>query len=298
MKPTVRIILFTLTATLMLSGVLFSQKLYREVKKSDEKKVRVHIESSFGSVNIKKGTEEKIVAVYYRRKEKNRQPRLELDYFVRKGTGELFLEMHPEGSERTSSDGTVHVNADMNFNSDEWYVELAEGIPLSINAELGAGKSDFDFTGLTIDDLTIATGASSSKVYFGEKNKGEIRTLKIESGVSKFSATKLNNANFRRLQFEGGVGSYYLDFGGELETEVNVNINVGLGALTLAVPRSIGVRITYEDSWLSHLSLDNDEFNRMRKGIYESVNFDSSKGKMIINIESGLGSVKVRRTKE
>lgn len=125
-----------------------------------------------------------------------------------------------------------------------------------------------------------------------------MKKLKIESGVSKFDAYNLNNANFKRMEFEGGVGSYYLDFGGTLTRDVNVSINVGLGALTIAVPRKIGIRIKYEDSWLSRLSLDNDEYIRMKKGIYESKNYSAAEGRMDITVESGLGSVKVRRTKE
>ncbi|MFA6456988.1 MAG: LiaF domain-containing protein [Bacteroidota bacterium] len=289
-----------LLSVVFFSGSLSAQHLQREIKKTDEQEVRVKIESSFGSVNIEKGNKEKIVRVYYRQKEKDRQPTLDMNYYVRKGVGELNLEMHPEGKEvRSSEDGdmSVHVNADVNFNNDEWYIELAEGIPLSINAELGAGKSNFDLTGLTINNLSITTGASSSKLNFDERNNGEIKDLKIESGVSKFVANNLNNANFERMHFEGGVGTYYLDFGGELKKDVKVDINVGLGAMTIAVPRNIGVKIKYEDSWLSNLSLDDDDFIRRKKGVYESQNYSSAEGKMDISIESGLGSIKLKRTK-
>ena len=53
----------------------------------------------------------------------------------------------------------------------------------------------------------------------------------------------------------------------------------------------------YEDSWLSNLSLDDEEFIRKKKGIYESTNYLNAEGKMNIAIESGLGSVKIKRTK-
>lgn len=292
--------ILSVLAILVVSGTASAQTVHREIKRSDEKEVNVKIESSFGSVNIEKGNKENIVRVYYRKKDKDRRPKLNVDYSVRKGIGELYLEMHPEESDIRSSDGGdggVHVNADINFKADEWYVELAEGIPMSLDVELGAGKSDFDLTGLIINDLSISTGASSSKLNFGEKNTGEIKKLRIESGVSKFTANNLNNANFRTLEFEGGVGSYLLDFGGELKRDVNVDINVGLGAMTILVPKDIGLKIKYEDSWLSNLSLDDDEFIRKKKGIYESENYANAEGKMDIAIESGLGSVKIKRMK-
>ncbi len=285
----------------ILCGIVIAQDIHREVKRTNEKEVKVKIEASFGSVNIVKGTSNKIVSVLYKKKKNKNKPKLYLNYYLNKNVGDLKLEMHPEDAEvRSSSDGDGSVNVHINnfdFHSDEWYVQLVEGIPLSIDAELGAGKSDFDFSGLIINDLSISTGASSSKLRFDEKNSGEIKTLRIESGVSKFVADNLNNANFQTLEFEGGVGAYILDFGGELKKEVKVDINVGLGAITLLIPKNIGVRMKYEDSWLSNLSLDDEEFIRKRKGIYESTNYITAEGKMNILIESGLGSVKIKRTK-
>lgn len=299
MKKTQTYLIILTITSLCVSAI--AQNLHREVKRTNENEVKVKIESSFGSVNIEKGTKDKIVSVLYKRKKKDNDPKLDLNYYVNKNVGDLRLEMHPDGAEvRSSSDGDGGVNVHLNnfdFNPDEWYVQLVEGIPLSIDAELGAGKSDFDFTGLTINELSISTGASSSKLRFDEKNSGEIKTLRIESGVSKFVADNLNNANFQTLEFEGGVGAYILDFGGDLNKEVKVDINVGLGAITLLIPKDIGVKVKYEDSWFSNLSLDDEEFIRKKKGIYESTNYITADGKMNILIESGLGSVKVKRTK-
>jgi len=281
-------------------GILIAQDVYREVKRTNEKEVTVKIESSFGSVNITKGSKDKIVSVLYKRKKKDKDPTLDVNYHLHNNSGDLRLEMHPDGAEvRSSNNGEGGVNVHLNnfdFNPDEWYVQLVEGIPLSIDAELGAGKSNFDFSGLTINELSISTGASSSQLRFDERNSGEIKTFRIESGVSKFVADNLNNANFQTLEFEGGVGSYVLDFGGELKKEVKVDINVGLGAITLLIPKNVGVKIKYEDSWFSNLSLDDEEFIRKKKGIYESTNYVTAEGKMNILIESGLGSVKVKRT--
>ncbi len=284
---------------LAVSGIVSGQNLQRDIQRTDEKEVKVKIESSFGSVNIAKGGTDKIAKVFYRRKEKERQPKLLLDYHLDRKIGELNIELHPEGVDvETAADGdmNVHVN-NFEFDADEWYVQLVEGIPLSIDAELGAGESYFDFSGLTIDNLSISTGASSSKLRFDEKNRGEIRNLKIESGVSKFVADNLNNANFRTMEFEGGVGSYHLDFGGELKKEVKVDISVGLGSITVVVPKKIGLLIKYEDSWLSNLTLNDEEFVRKKKGVYVSDNYDDAEGRMDISIESGLGSVKIKRSK-
>lgn len=291
--PTYFAIVFLLTLS-----AATAQSLQREIKRTSEKEVKVRINSSFGSVNMEKGSTDKIIEVYYRKKNRDNKPRLDMDYRIRKDVGDLEVELHPGDADvETSSSGEVNVKVNgFNFKPDQWYIKLVQGVPLSIKAELGAGKSDFDLTGLTLNELTISTGASSSKVRFNEMNKGEIGELQIETGVSKFVAENLNNANFRKMTFEGGVGSYYLDFGGELKRTVDVNVNVGLGAVTVVIPKNIGVKIKYEDSWLSNFSID-DEFIRKKKGMYESENYSSADGRMNIYIESGLGSVKIRRSK-
>lgn len=286
--------------SIFIVGTLFAQTIYREVKRSNEKEVRVRLQSTFGSVNLSKGDNaDNIVEVYFKRKKKNSEPNLELDYFLQKGVGELHIEMNPDGMQVHTShdDKSINIKAkNFSFNVDEWYVMLTGAIPVYLEAELGAGKSDFDFSGLHINELSISTGASSSTIAFHEPNKGEIDELQIETGVSKFRAENLNNANYRKLTFDGGVGSYYLDFGGKLQRTVDVEVNVGLGAITLVIPKSIGVKVRYEDSWLSNFTID-DEFVRKRKNVYESENWEHAEGRMNVFIESGLGSVKIKRTK-
>lgn len=275
-----------------------AQTIEREVARTNEKEVKVYLTSTFGSVNLEKGTRGKIVEVLYRQKEKDTEPQLDFEYTVRRNAGELRIEMNPDGAKVVNSrNGNVNVNLNhVDLKPDEWYIKLTDEIPLSIDAELGAGKSDFNFSGLEIENLSISTGASSSKMRFDEKNKGEINHLSIETGVSKFVAENLNNANYRKMTFEGGVGSYYLDFGGELNRTVDVSVTVGLGAITVVVPKKIGVRVKYEDSWLSNFTID-DEFIRKKKGTYESENYEDADGRMNVFIESGLGSVKIKRSK-
>ncbi|MBI2430252.1 MAG: hypothetical protein HYV29_15925 [Ignavibacteriales bacterium] len=280
------------------AGSVTAQTIQREVKRTDEKEVKVYLNSTFGSVNLEKGDPGKIVEVLYRRKDKDNEPELDFEYSIRRSVGDLRIEMNPEGTKVVHSrNGDVNVNLNhINMKPDEWYIRLTDEVPISIEAELGAGKSDFDFSGLEIEDLTISTGASSSKMRFDEKNSGVIDNLVIETGVSKFVAENLNNANFRKMTFEGGVGSYYLDFGGELKRTVDVTVSVGLGAITVVVPKKLGVRVKYEDSWLSNFTID-DEFIRKKKGTYESENYEDAEGRMNVYIESGLGSVKIKRSK-
>ena len=128
---------------------------------------------------------------------------------------------------------------------------------------------------------------------FSEENTLEIENLTIESGVSRFSGSNLLNARFKNFNFQGGVGSYTLDFGGPLKTEVQVAIEVGFGFVTLTVPKEIGARVLYENNWVSRLDCD-DDFENNEENEYLSANYYRVPGKMNITLDSGLGSIKVR----
>ena len=173
-------------------------------------------------------------------------------------------------------------------------MHFPEGIPISFELGLGLGRGNFDLTDLNVKDLKLSAGASSVSLKFDRQNKSVIEDLTIESGLSKFEGKGLCNANFNHLSFEGGVGSYALDFSGTLKKEVDVDIEVGLGSLVIYVPEEIGVKIIYEKSLLAHISLDQSLEDRGNNN-YFSPNYRTAQGRMNIHIEAGLGSIKVKR---
>ncbi|MBI2474511.1 MAG: hypothetical protein HYV68_02305 [Candidatus Taylorbacteria bacterium] len=73
-------------------------------------------------------------------------------------------------------------------------------------------------------DFNLSAGASSVKLRFDEPNTSVIEDMSIEAGLSKFTGEGLGNANFNHFKFEGGVGSYTLDFSGKLDHEVDVDV--------------------------------------------------------------------------
>ena len=172
---------------------------------------------------------------------------------------------------------------------------MTDAVPLDINAELALGKGEFDLTGLKVKNFKLSTGASSVNLRCDEPNPERIDYMDIESGVGKLVATHLGNANFRRLKFSGGVGSYDLDFSGELHSEADVSIEVGLGAITIYIPENIGARIVSGDSWFSKIHLDSSFIER-ENDTYYTDNYSSAPGRLNIKVDAGLGSVTIRHT--
>ncbi len=271
-------------ATCLLAGSSLSQEmLRREVSGTGIKELTVTIDLSFGHVTLKRGTGSPLAVIRYTEPEDPERD-LTLEYSSSKESGRLLIR-----SEEETSFWGRHDN-----DHQEWNIELTDRLPLTLRFKLGAGDGELDLTRLKIQDMKISTGASTVRLTCDEPNAIRARTIEIESGVSKLSAYNLLNMNFERMYFSGGVGTYELDFGGRLATDAEVTIEVGLGAVTVDLPKNLPARIKHDASWFSSFDLD-QEFQKKRKGVYESSAYDTSTKRLVIAIESGLGSVKIRR---
>lgn len=220
-----------------------------------------------------------------------------MSYRITKDKGELYVEM--DESKRRSRDHNEdfrwkEMNVDdHDWDERKWSVKLTDGLPIDLIVGLGAGKGEFDLTGLQIRTLKISSGASSAELRCEKPNAIVAENVVIESGVSKFEASDLLNINFRKLKFSGGVGAYKLHFSGKLRQSADASIEVGLGAISIYIPASVPARILYDDSWFSHIDLD-DAFNKIKSGVYETESYRGAEKRLTLRVESGLGSVKVR----
>ena len=261
----------------------------REVGRTTERELSVVLSSTLGSIRITKGESEKIAVLESQAGRDD--PLVHFNYDVRNRIGYMDVKLGEKGEEDETGSVTLS-----DIGKGDWTLRLSDALPISLDLELGAGTGKFDFSGLSIKDLNITTGASQVKVLFDEPNKSLIENMNIESGVSTFVAQNLGNANFRRLRFQGGVGVYTLDFNGELTTEVDVDAEVGLGVLTIIIPPEVGARVFYDKNWISTLDVESD-FHPTDENQYQSENYASARGKLNIRLDSGLGNIRIRRTK-
>ncbi|MBI3579207.1 MAG: hypothetical protein HY089_07345 [Ignavibacteriales bacterium] len=268
----------------------------REITRTSEKEISATIDASFGTVVIEKGERDKIVIAEYRKNDEDKRE-FSMSYDISGERGNLHVDMKDTKGHRGAAASSIpwseyksksHDNEDRHLT-----MQFTDAIPLSFNIELGAGRGDFDFSGLKVKSAKISSGASSVDFRCDQPNPVSCDYLTIESGVSKFYASNLSNVNFRRLKFSGGVGAYKLDFSGKLQQSANAEVEVGLGAVTMDIPRDIPTRIIYDPGLFSSCDID-EWFVKVRKGIYESDSYKESDTNLTIRIESGLGSVKVR----
>ena len=288
MKYCIKILLLLLTGAFCLISTfaLALENKHREFSRTKEKELRVILDVSFGSISIQRGEQDKIASVDYSEEEDAKQ-KLYISYDISNETGTLYIKLkestHFWGDNDNSNGHNRHLD-----------ITLGSTVPISFELELGAGNGDIDLTDLQVKDVKISTGASSVTMRCSKPNSISADDVTIESGVSKFTATNLSNLNFRNLKFSGGVGSYKLDFDGRLRQSTEVQIEVGLGSIDVYVPKNIPAKLVYDDNWLSSFKLD-DDFEKIRSGVYETDDFQNASKRLTIRLESGLGSVRVQR---
>ncbi len=272
------------TAVYSYEPLLEDRHYTKSILIQDERELKVNIEIGLSKLIIGSGEPQNVFSYDVLRVEKANNPEKEIKYNIIDRVGYLKIK---SGENRSIKFG--------DFKSDKWILNFTDKIPISFDIEIGASKCTFDFTNLKVKDLNISAGAGSVNLMFNKPNSQVIENINIESGVSKFKAYNLSNANFNYLKFSGGLGSYELDFSGKLQKEVDVDIEIGLGSITVLIPKYIGVKVSREENWLSSFDID-DEFEGDRTEL-TTPNYYDVNGKINLRIKSGIGSVKIKLLK-
>jgi hypothetical protein len=171
------------------------------------------------------------------------------------------------------------------FRDNDWRIKLSPNIPIEFRIDGGAIDGRLDFTALKVADLEINVGAGELNLQFREPNS-EQPDIRINSGAAETKANGLCNANFRRLDFNGGVGTSRLSFDGEWRSEARVDMNLGVGKNTILLPRHVGAKVREAGSFLSPISLRGF---RKRGGVHYSENYDQTAGHLDFDIKLGVG---------
>ncbi len=166
----------------------------------------------------------------------------------------------------------------------EWNIKLGN-VPMELSLTTGAYEGDLELGGLSITRLSIADGASKSIVRFNEPNNTEMSLLSYKTGASNVELKGLGNARVSRVEFDGGVGSYTLDFSGANEQDVEVAINSGMSDITIIIPDNVRAEIAV-DGEMSNTDLtgtwtvENNIYQTGTTGALITINIDTAVGNL------------------
>jgi len=206
----------------------------------------------------------------------------DLHYSAGGQTGYLTLETH--SLKKIFSDGDP---------KNQWDISFSPKVSHSFDIDIGACEAEMDFTGLPIEKLKLDLGAGEGRVRFDRPNPVVMEMLDIDAGASELEIKGLGNARFKKLKFDGGMGSFRLDFSGQTAMDGQAEISIGMGEVEIVLPRELGVRV-YKEGALSSIDFDGD-LEKVGDGVWETENYRTAKRRLIIDLSVGLGSAEVRR---
>lgn len=271
--------LILLTVGSVLAGRMETQQ--KRVELTDEKELAVEIDFGVGDLLIGPGESGDLVVATG-----HIDPRrfdYEFDYKKKTDRGDLYFDV---STVRDSWD-------DLRNESNEWRFEFTDEIPLDFTIDIGASSCEFRLGGLMITRLDLDIGAADCEISFDEPNKSVLERILIDAGASSVYIDMLGNARFELLEFDGGVGSYDIDFSGDFDFDAEAEISVGLGSVDIVLPEHIGVRLRTSNGLLSNIDFPEHKFRELDDDLFESLNWDDATGHLELELDIGMGSADV-----
>ncbi len=124
----------------------------------------------------------------------------------------------------------------------DWNLKFGEA-PIDLTLKAGAYEGKVDLTGLSITNLDISDGASKATVQFDSLNPVEMEQLSYKTGASDVELLGLGNANTKNIYFDSGVGSYTLDFSGDVQSDMFVRVQSGMSDMTIIIPKNVRAEV-------------------------------------------------------
>jgi hypothetical protein len=168
---------------------------------------------------------------------------------------------------------------------------VARNVPLDVALRLGAVEADLDLGGLAVDQLIVESAASNTVLRFATPNPRRMRSLRFDVGAAAIEATGVGNANVEHVDVDCGAGALTLDFSGAWAADVDARLRVRLGAVTLRVPRDVGVRARVD---VTLGTFDHDNF-REQDGVHYSANWEGARRRLTIDASMLIGTLEIER---
>ena len=251
---------------------------------NDINSIMVNIDYSLGNLVLEAGQPSMAVTGYLKYNYQNIDGLLE--YNIYGSTGILNLETDVEVDWDFEFDEN---DKNKIYNESELY--LSSKIPLRMNIDVGMGKSNLSLSKLMIEDFNLDCGMCETIIDFGEViNPVRCATVDIDAGLGSAKVRNILNSNSDKMEFECGLGTMDLHFGGQLKRDIEVDLSIGLGAMEIEIPIGTNVIFKYDGSFLA--SVDLMDFTQINDE-YRSKYFERNNPIIYITGSIGGGSLEI-----
>ena len=160
------------------------------------------------------------------------------------GTIEYNVDEWVPTVDRSSDEITLSQTTDSNIGIPDgdilnrWDLKFGD-YPIDLELATGAYEGDLNLSGLSITNLYISDGASKATIRFDSLNPVQMDELIYKTGASDVELLGLGNANVSEISFDSGVGSYTLDFSGDVQHDIDVRVESGMSDMTIIIPSDV-----------------------------------------------------------
>jgi hypothetical protein len=141
-------------------------------------------------------------------------------------------------------------------------VFLPPGVPIRLEVEMSKGEAQFDFSGLSLVALRLATRMGSTQVEIDRQNPVPMELLDLRSEMGEMRFHGIGFAAPAAIHFKGRMGGYLLDFEGGGRPQVEARFEITMGDLRVEVPPEVTVDVTRQQVLLGEMESRGDRARR------------------------------------
>lgn len=265
-----------------------TERYYFEVPHEGETALEAELELALGQVTVGKTESGYLFQAEVALEDESTVPEMEVD---REGsTTRVSLEL----SSSAKDESGITVRGFRIPEDNEWLLFFSDRVPLDLNFDLGIVEADLDLTDLRVERLTVESGMAKTHIGFDAPNPVVMEHLELDAGMTTLTSHRLGNARFERFTFDGGAGSFELDFtGGPLPPGARADIDMGMATLDIILPENAPVVLYASDSWLAQVEIP-DGYIKRGKGVWHSAQVRDEDEAFQVRIDAGVGKVTCR----
>ncbi|PEJ60624.1 MULTISPECIES: toast rack family protein [unclassified Bacillus (in: firmicutes)] len=235
MKKLIMSVLLIITAAFVVTGcsIVNNGKVKEEtisIHKDQAKNLDVSLDLGAGSMNVSKGTKNWVEG---KAEYNNKSFKPDVSYKLKNSTGDVKV------------DQSKHHLSKMKIGKikSEWDLKLSDKIPLDLNVNTGASKTNLDLRGLKLNKLNINAGVGELNVNLGGNWKNSFET-NIKTGIGKTTVVLPSNVGVKVKLSKGigkanvidliskGNGVYVNEAYDDAKIKLEVNMDIGVGEVT------------------------------------------------------------------